>query len=45
MSINSRKNNLMQVISWMKINKFMKEVKQKPNRNKGGKTFKKKNFK
>jgi hypothetical protein len=45
MSINSRKSNLTQVMSWMKVNNFMKEVKQKPNRNKGGKTFRKKNFK
>jgi hypothetical protein len=45
MSINSRKSNLTQVMSWMKVNNFMKEVKQKPNRNKGGKSFRKKNFK
>jgi len=45
MSINSRKSNLTQVMSWMKVNNFMKEVKQKPNRNKGAKTFRKKNFK
>jgi hypothetical protein len=45
MSINSKKSNLMQVISWMKTYKFMKEEKQKPNRNKGGKSFRKKNFK
>jgi hypothetical protein len=44
MSINSRKSNLTQVISWMKVNKFMKEEKQRPKRTKG-KTFRKKNFK
>lgn len=44
MSVNSKKSNLMQVISWMKTNKFMKEEKQRPKRTKG-RTFRKKNYK
>ena len=42
---NSMKQNINQVVAWMKVNNFMKEVKQRPNKNRGGKTFRKKNFK
>jgi hypothetical protein len=43
MSINSKKSNLMQVIAWMKSNKFMKEAPKR--RENTRKTYKKKNFK
>ena len=42
---NSMKQNINQVVAWMKVNNFMKEVIQRPNKNRGGKTFRKKNFK
>lgn len=42
---NSMKQNITQVVAWMKANKFMKEVKTRPTKNKGGRTFRKKNFK
>ncbi len=42
---NSMKQNINQVVAWMKVNNFMKEVKQRPNKNRGGKNFRKKNFK
>lgn len=41
MSQNSAKQNIEQVISWMKINKVMKEDKQKPSRFRNKKSFKK----
>ena len=43
MSINSKKSNLMQVISWMKSNNFMKETPKKGENRR--RSFKKRNFK
>jgi hypothetical protein len=41
---NSMKQNITQVIAWMKVNNFMKETAKKESRRRGRKPVRKKNF-